>query len=61
MTAKPFKSVVNSDSQRSKYLLFKVTLNTREANTSSTKSRWVNRRLTIADGVIREEVFAFFL
>lgn len=43
MTAKPFKSAVNSDSQRSKYLIFKVTLYTREANTSSTKSRWVNR------------------
>lgn len=43
MTAKPFKSAVNSDSQRSKYLIFKVTLYTREANTSSTKSKWVNR------------------
>lgn len=43
MTAKPFKSVVNSDSQGSKYLLFKVTLYTREVNTYSTKSRWVNR------------------
>lgn len=68
MAAKPFKSVVNSDSHRSKCILFEVALFTRKTNTPRGKKRkdgcWhhkrLTERLTITVSIVREQSFTSF-